>query len=278
MKTWIPNTKFMLFFLMLLFVVMITPDKSAFAGLKIHYSNSHGYFQEDTTKTNRQVIVLKYPDGKEVREEIVVDVDSIMVVVKEELQGVDSIQQWVFKKIDEEMIRLKLDSISNFDFDFDMNMEKLDSVLRDIDLDVKIKDLNLQSLDSSLRILDEKLSEIDFKDLEIRKLTISSIEEDHTALNKLLDKKSQNALLLEDISYYPNPSLGKFSLNVQSPNNAPIMVSIRNLVGEQIFQFQEEAPDGELEKVIDLTGQPKGTYLLQIKQNDRVLSKKILIE
>lgn len=65
---------------------------------------------------------------------------------------------------------------------------------------------------------------------------------------------------------YPNPSDGKFHVMI----NSPCEISIRNLYGEKLT-FNQNGDE------IDLTGQPAGIYLAEIKYTDRSVIKKLVL-
>ena len=77
-------------------------------------------------------------------------------------------------------------------------------------------------------------------------------------------------------SFYPNPSDGTFTLDLELKNNDPALVSITDLNGTEIYHETVKG-DGRVSKVINLKDR-KGTFIVVIKQNKRTTSKKIIIE
>ncbi|MCG8412110.1 MAG: T9SS type A sorting domain-containing protein, partial [Bacteroidales bacterium] len=82
----------------------------------------------------------------------------------------------------------------------------------------------------------------------------------------IYDNKSAN------IRIYPNPSDGKITIEGLNPDVWGI-VKIWNTVGEIILQ--EKVKQQSL--IIDLNGEPRGTYLIQIIYDNNVYSTKILL-
>jgi plastocyanin len=78
-----------------------------------------------------------------------------------------------------------------------------------------------------------------------------------------------------DIAIYPNPSGGKFVLDINSlqiEKNSTLEIS--SIKGEIIYQTRLTIPKSD----IDLRKQPKGIYLLKIFNGQTILTKKIIIE
>ncbi|MBI4931801.1 MAG: T9SS type A sorting domain-containing protein [Bacteroidetes bacterium] len=84
---------------------------------------------------------------------------------------------------------------------------------------------------------------------------------------------SVNTILnVNDVVIYPNPSNGKF--NVQMSRFENVQMKIYNVYGECIYQHICTSAHQQ----IDLSKQSKGVYYLQITSSDKVLTKKIIIE
>jgi hypothetical protein len=77
----------------------------------------------------------------------------------------------------------------------------------------------------------------------------------------------------EKIQIYPNPNNGIF--NIEYPNVvANNYIEVINLTGQMIYS---ESPSSENITRIDLTGKPKGIYLVKIKQGAEIFQKKIIV-
>lgn len=85
-------------------------------------------------------------------------------------------------------------------------------------------------------------------------------------------------LLVNDISFYPNPSDGRFDLELETGNNLPVQVRILGPDGESIYQKKTAGTDGSHRFRIDISRQRRGNYILQVIQNGRALTKRIIIE
>jgi len=78
-----------------------------------------------------------------------------------------------------------------------------------------------------------------------------------------------------DLKIYPNPSSGKFVLYF---NNVPVGLKtlfVYDILGKKIFA-QSKIYDQRV--AIDLRGQPKGSYFLQVQTGKKIMTKKIVLE
>lgn len=85
-------------------------------------------------------------------------------------------------------------------------------------------------------------------------------------------------LRVNDISFYPNPSDGRFDLELETGNDLPVQVRILDSNGESIYQKKTADTSGSHRFRIDISGQRKGNYILQVIQNGSALTKRIIIE
>ncbi|HET6992249.1 MAG TPA: T9SS type A sorting domain-containing protein, partial [Bacteroidia bacterium] len=74
-----------------------------------------------------------------------------------------------------------------------------------------------------------------------------------------------------DISIFPNPSNGIFNLNTKITKGE---ISIRNILGENIFQSQIINLNSE----IDLSDQPNGIYFITVKSETKSFTQKVIIQ
>lgn len=75
-----------------------------------------------------------------------------------------------------------------------------------------------------------------------------------------------------DVDLYPNPATGKFIIDSKNLSSMEIF----NLSGEKIYSVPEIQNADQYE--IDLSGYPKGIYLVKIVEGKNVVSKKIILQ
>ena len=80
------------------------------------------------------------------------------------------------------------------------------------------------------------------------------------------------------ISVFPNPVTEFVNILVESLNTKQISLSIKNVLGQNIFNKQESNPSNVYKKTIDLSFLSKGIYLLEINIDGKRTVKKIVKE
>jgi plastocyanin len=76
------------------------------------------------------------------------------------------------------------------------------------------------------------------------------------------------------IRIYPNPTAGNFKMVPDESKSQAFTVDILNLAGQIIFSHLFE---GQREYAFDLTSAPEGCYFIQIKSENNVITKKLII-
>jgi hypothetical protein len=85
-------------------------------------------------------------------------------------------------------------------------------------------------------------------------------------------------VLLYDIMIYPNPSRDVFNITFSTETRQNLRVRIVNVVGEELISENLQQFIGEYTKQIDLTGNAKGIYFLEIETNDGMINKKLILQ
>lgn len=109
-----------------------------------------------------------------------------------------------------------------------------------------------------------------------KKVTISKLAEGEEALDRNSSKK-MSILAPQSISFFPNPSSGRFTLSFELELNKPVQVSIVDLSGKTLYEEEVKTFDGKYSKEFDLSERGEGIYLLQVIQGNSRLVRKILI-
>ncbi len=159
----------------------------------------------------------------------------------------------------------------NFDIKSFGMTEEMEEALEEVR--ERLKDLNEQFEDFNI---DYHVVPKNFGgniDIRIRKkVTIKDISEDDELASK--GKK----LELEDLSYYPNPNDGRFTLRFKVKEAGPIKVSIVDMAGKEVFGDSYGNFAGVFKTDIDLSDYEKGIYLMEISRGKAKTTKKIILE
>jgi hypothetical protein len=87
---------------------------------------------------------------------------------------------------------------------------------------------------------------------------------------------SVDELLFTNISVYPNPSTGIFTIKWDNTTNKNSTLKVMNSVGEVVYS--EILMIGENEKQINISKFSKGIYLLEIETKNRIINKKLIVQ
>ena len=74
---------------------------------------------------------------------------------------------------------------------------------------------------------------------------------------------------------YPNPTNGLVTFDFALNNASPVHVEITNMVGSKVAEYNFNGGFGSQE--IDLGKFGQGTYLINIRNNNEVTTKKIIV-
>jgi PKD repeat protein len=78
------------------------------------------------------------------------------------------------------------------------------------------------------------------------------------------------------VNVYPNPTSGKFTVDVNLPKTEQVKVTVTNLVGQQIAVVAEGTMSANKLNV-DLSNQPSGVYMLNIQTATQNIVKRIVV-
>ena len=108
-----------------------------------------------------------------------------------------------------------------------------------------------------------------------KKVTISELKKGEEVLAPSSKKIAE--LVPEQIKFSPNPGNGLFTLIMELKPDKPVQVSITALSGQIIHEEEIKTFDGRYRREFDLREQEEGIYLLQVKQGNSSLVRKIMI-
>ena len=79
-------------------------------------------------------------------------------------------------------------------------------------------------------------------------------------------------------SVFPNPSTGQIQVSATLEQSGMVNLTVVDLFGKQVCHETVAASAGKFNKQINLTGQPKGTYIVALQTgNMKVLNQKIIL-
>jgi hypothetical protein len=82
--------------------------------------------------------------------------------------------------------------------------------------------------------------------------------------------------LVQNFSAYPNPATDLVNISFEALQGADFTMQLTDLSGKIVQSFEREKLNkGLIEKHIDLSGLPVGTYLLNLQMNETLITEKI---
>jgi hypothetical protein len=114
------------------------------------------------------------------------------------------------------------------------------------------------------KIIVKQVGEEDVKDLEKKGVDLEP-------------EKGAN-LEIERMTFHPNPSDGKFTLEFTTKSEGAALVSIYDVNGKKVYEENIDPFDGHYKNEIDISTEKKGIYFLKISQGDKMSSRKIILE
>ncbi len=95
---------------------------------------------------------------------------------------------------------------------------------------------------------------------------------------KAAGTEDMESLELRDINFYPNPSDGRFDVELETGSDAPIYISVIGPNGNKVYDKTGKPVDGKYDFKVDLTDEEKGIYIMKVIQNNKALTKRVIIE
>lgn len=173
-------------------------------------------------------------------------------------------------------------------FDFDNMLKSLDSSFSNMGNNFKMyqykfDDNDMKQLDSLLngafkfdfdiQVDEDENGNNDNNSTHRKRIIIA-----HSVVIEDMDKKknAEKDLHVSDLSFYPNPNGGNFTLRYKSESMDMIDISVMDMNGKTVYNERVSAT-GTVLRNIELD-QPSGVYILNLKQGKKQVSKKLIIE
>ena len=87
-----------------------------------------------------------------------------------------------------------------------------------------------------------------------------------------------NQLNPDDFKVFPNPNTGSFDLQFHLDTHGKTTITVFDASGKEVFSESFADFTGDYNKHIELPSKGKGTYLLNVRQGDRWMHKKIVVK
>ena len=86
-----------------------------------------------------------------------------------------------------------------------------------------------------------------------------------------------NIKFINDLSAFPNPSNGEFTISMKVTKPMDLMIRISNTIGQVVYREELNKFSGAFSKVISLPAVSSGIYTLSIVSEEGSLQRKMFI-
>jgi len=94
----------------------------------------------------------------------------------------------------------------------------------------------------------------------------------------VLTTATNEITFLEEFLLFPNPSDGQFTIVLKGEPKDDLHINLINIIGQYIHQEEVDFTSGQLNKTFNFDRLPVGTYIIELKSNQQVSYKKVVIE
>jgi len=88
--------------------------------------------------------------------------------------------------------------------------------------------------------------------------------------------KTDESLVAESVQLFPNPTDGRFEVKLDNPGKSNL--TIMDIAGRIIIKEEIKDQPGTWQKSFDLTKEPKGTYLINIRTEGGSITKRVVVK
>jgi hypothetical protein len=106
----------------------------------------------------------------------------------------------------------------------------------------------------------------------------NKVEKTETSSEIIKEPLIANEKMQSGLTVFPNPSSGVFTIRYSSKQKFSAAVTIRNMLGQVVFAIAEREYQQELQQQVNLTGKPKGIYLVEILSGNKRNTSKVLVQ
>ena len=83
---------------------------------------------------------------------------------------------------------------------------------------------------------------------------------------------------ISEFNIFPNPSSGRFTLNLTGEPQTSLELTFTNVLGQQLMSESVDFRSGQVRKEYSFRQLSAGVYFFQVKSGDRVMARKVIVE
>jgi PKD repeat protein len=94
----------------------------------------------------------------------------------------------------------------------------------------------------------------------------------------VLTTATNEITFLEEFLLFPNPTDGQFTIVLKGEPKDDLHINLINIIGQYIHREEVDFTSGQLTKTFNFDRLPVGTYIVELKSDQQVSYKKVVIE
>lgn len=124
----------------------------------------------------------------------------------------------------------------------------------------------------------DDMDELKISDVNIQMQDISREEATQMRSRYGVNMSTDNDLKVEEIELFPNPSMGMFKLSFKLVERGQTLIRTYNDRGRLIYEYDLGNFSGTFSDELDISQNGSGTYFLEIRQGNKSMVKKVILQ
>ncbi|MEN0048085.1 MAG: PDZ domain-containing protein [Bacteroidota bacterium] len=129
----------------------------------------------------------------------------------------------------------------------------------------------IEPLESTTKTLSTRVAEVEMKN--VTQEEVEAMKEE-----KGIEMPIVNNLSITALQLFPNPTSGIFELRFDLPDEGETIVRLFDATAKLVYQTQLGRFSGSFNEQIDISNRERGTYFLEIRQDQLSISKKVILQ
>ena len=85
-------------------------------------------------------------------------------------------------------------------------------------------------------------------------------------------------VFIEEFKLFPNPNHGRFTILIKGQPKDELNMRLINVLGQHLYDEELDFSSGNLIKTFDFNHLSSGTYIVELRSQQQVLFKKVVME
>lgn len=125
---------------------------------------------------------------------------------------------------------------------------------------------------------ENKISDLDLSNIKVSLRGVSSKEANELKQAYNIELPINNNLIINELKLHPNPQKGLYRLQFELPSRGSTSVKIYNTSGRLIYNYDLGTFSGQFSDQVDISQNGTGRYFLNIQQEAKNYTQKIVLE